>query len=100
MSTRRQTRAASRQSSRGITPSYTGGAVTPSTINRRAGPDSLPAVNLRSSTAYGEDPTFHATARASRHTGQGIEDVIGEIIPVRATPVRETPRAASQASRG
>jgi hypothetical protein len=101
MSTRRNTRAASRQSSRGISPSYTESAAAPLTTTRRAGPESLPAVNLRSSTAYGRDPLYLATTRAGRHTGQVIENVLGDIIePVRATPAQETPGAASQVSRG
>jgi hypothetical protein len=101
MATRRSARQSSRQSSRGISPSYAEPAAAPLTVNRRAGPEPLPQVDLKSSTAYGKDPLSLATTRAGRHTGQVIENVLGDIIaPVRATPARETPGAASQVSRG
>ena len=93
MSARRTTRASIRLSSRGASPAVTESATTPL---RRAGPAALPAVNLRASTAYGQDPLFLATTRAGRHTGQVIENVLGDLLE----PVREDVANPSQATRG
>jgi hypothetical protein len=92
MSTRRSTRATSRQaSSRGASPAISTADIpaTPRRASRRGGSTvnaPLPAVGLRTSTAYGTNTVPEPARAAGPQVGEQLNSVLGEILK----PVQET----------
>jgi hypothetical protein len=92
MSTRRSTRATSRQaSSRGASPAISNPDIpnTPASAtrrtSRRAGNTTLPAVGLRASTAYGTN----TVAQPGRAAGPQVSDQISNVLSGLLEPVPE-----------
>lgn len=92
MSTRRSTRATSRQaSSRGASPAISTADVpaTPRRATRRGGSAAnapLPAVGLRTSTAYGTNTVPEPARAAGPQVGEQLDSVLGGIL----NPIVET----------
>jgi hypothetical protein len=98
MSTRRSTRATSRQaSSRGASPAISTADIpaTPRRASRRggsAGNATLTAVGLRTSTAYGTNTVPEPARAAGPQVGEQLNSVLGEIL----NPVTETDTPGSK----
>jgi hypothetical protein len=98
MSTRRSTRATSRQaSSRGASPAISTADVpaTPRRTSRRGGNTGnapLPAVGLRTSTAYGTNTVPEPARAAGPQVGEQLNSVLGGIL----NPVIETNTSSSK----
>lgn len=75
MSTRRSTRATSR-SSRAVSPAPSNATTTTGRTRRRAGNEPLPAVGLRTSTAYGTNTTPKAPKTGGPVVSDQIETVL------------------------
>jgi hypothetical protein len=95
MSTRRSARAASRQaSSRGASPAISAVDIpaTPRRTSRRAGNAPLPAIGLRTSTAYGTNTVPEPTRAAGPQVSEQLNSVLGGIL----NPVPETDTPSSK----
>jgi hypothetical protein len=92
MSTRRSTRATSRQASdRGASPAISTADIpaTPRRASRRGGSTAnapLPAVGLRTSTAYGTNTVPEPARAAGAQVGEQLNNILGGIL----NPVPET----------
>jgi hypothetical protein len=98
MSTRRSTRATSRQaSSRGASPAISTADIpaSPRRASRRGGSTgnaALPAVGLRTSTAYGTNTVPEPARAAGPQVGEQLNSILGEIL----NPVTETDTPGSK----
>ncbi|KAH8678715.1 hypothetical protein BGZ60DRAFT_249419 [Tricladium varicosporioides] len=85
MATRRSARATSRPVSSIASSANPDGLSSPRVTTRRAGSAQLPAVNVRSSTAYGTNTVPALMTRAPQPQTQQLNDYLGNILD----PVRE-----------
>lgn len=82
MSTRRSTRATSKQaSSRGASPAVSAADFpTPRRTTRRAGNEPLPAIGIKTSTAYGTNTLAEPARSSGPEIAAQLDSVLGNIL--------------------